>query len=136
MAPSILSEEQRTQQNEMAHASAEIAANFREVALRLEGVRRAEAIADYCRKISSLYVRMQQEAASERAIDEVSFRTLSRVYQDVSIKLQELVELVNELVDEQHPVALSVAIQHASTKVARLDQLTTNAVRVLDLRLS
>jgi hypothetical protein len=129
MTTRSVSEDLRATRNEMAHASVEIARLLIDVAARLDGVPRSAALPDRLRQLGEFVDGFGKQAASTT---EESLAELSWIYVDVAVALGELGQLAVELEHEKSPIAISIAINQAATKIARLVDIIAQASKLVE----
>jgi hypothetical protein len=130
MATLIVSEEERASREQMAMASAELALCLEAMANRFEhGPERALAFAALSRRLVGWFERLETVANGPRAIDGATLRTLGRVFEDVAIKVNEIVDLVDFL-------ASNVAAEQVAQNLRRAADLAGQAMLLVDLPVS
>lgn len=121
--------------SQLAHSCIEIAKNLFDMRAKVEGIPQLAAHATRLTALAEFFERMGIHAPTA-SFDETTMRTLRRLFPTVAIKIQELFGLVAKFYDEKRPATLDLYTQHASEKIAKLTDLTMQAAKLFDLRLS
>src|SRR5262245_43658499 len=131
MVTGTVTENARAERAEMALACVEIRNNLvaLEKCLSASQVSSAPKLAQQASRLVSLFVRLERDARSERVVRQECLRTTGRVFIDVTVALNDAIELV-ELFE-----CTETAREQMTSNFGRLGELVGQCFLLLDLTL-